>query len=265
LSTSSKRYCFQVSDPNAPYVKITLVWNDPAGSLISGLPLVNNLDLAVIDQLGNTRKTDTASGGFDSINNVEQILLKRPAVGYYAAHVNAFNVPQGPQNYALIISGALSPALCDLEFDPTNRTCPNGCNGRGTCGTADPNIGLCICSGGFTGLDCSAEPCPNNCHGNGYCDFASGTCVCGNNYAPPTCAALNPPTVAPQPPPPAIISVAGPGTGISAGIFGGVIVAVFIVACLLAGIAGLFGAVKYLEYKRDKAHKVQEDGEDEKL
>mmetsp|Transcript_11336 Transcript_11336/g.25170 ORF Transcript_11336/g.25170 Transcript_11336/m.25170 type:complete len:764 (+) Transcript_11336:270-2561(+) len=60
----------------------------------------------------------------------------------------------------------------------TERPCPNNCNANGLCFD-----GQCVCSGGFSGADCSArvcdgdrrgpncdmDKCPNDCSGNGMC------------------------------------------------------------------------------------------------
>merc|ERR1711862_616363 len=55
--------------------------------------------------------------------------------------------------------------------------CPNDCSGKGHC---DPSTGICQCSLGCFGQDCSNcdSSCPNDCSGNGICDPSTGTCQC---------------------------------------------------------------------------------------
>jgi len=61
---------------------------------------------------------------------------------------------------------------------------PNGapvceCSARGTC---DDSRGVCECTAGFTGFDCSRRDCPGTpaCSGTaqGICDSQNGVCVC---------------------------------------------------------------------------------------
>src|SRR5581483_4689164 len=62
--------------PDAP-LKAILVWTDPPG-----VPLVNDLDLHVIDPAGN----DLASA--DHVNNVEGVSVAQPLAGNYTITVS---------------------------------------------------------------------------------------------------------------------------------------------------------------------------------
>lgn len=86
-------------------LKIVLVYSDYPGE-----NLVNNLNLMLIDPdgrryTGNLNKNSSRILEFDSTNNVEVIDVNRPKIGTWTFQIIAANVPQGPQEYALIING----------------------------------------------------------------------------------------------------------------------------------------------------------------
>ncbi|MDK2830558.1 MAG: hypothetical protein PWQ75_310 [Methanolobus sp.] len=86
-------------------VRVTLVWTDYPGDSLVEMQLVNNLDLIVEAPDG----TYYGNGAPDTVNNVEGIELLEPVAGTYTIIVNGTNVPQGPQNFSLVISyGELS-------------------------------------------------------------------------------------------------------------------------------------------------------------
>ena len=80
--------------------KAILVWTDPPG-----VPLVNDLDLHVVDPNGN----DAAQP--DHTNNVEGVSIAQPLNGTYTITVSAPRLGMGPrQNYALVVTGDVSDA-----------------------------------------------------------------------------------------------------------------------------------------------------------
>nr|WP_321497866.1 PGF-pre-PGF domain-containing protein [uncultured Methanolobus sp.] len=81
-------------------LRVTLVWTDYPGSSLVEAQLVNNLDLIVEAPDG----TYYGNGAPDTVNNVEGVELLEPVAGTYTIIVNGTNVPQGPQNFSLVLS-----------------------------------------------------------------------------------------------------------------------------------------------------------------
>ncbi len=62
----------------------------------------------------------------DRVNNVEGIDIASPATGLYTVTVTAYNVPQGPQPYAVVASGAMTLPSPILEGIPDQVVPVNG-------------------------------------------------------------------------------------------------------------------------------------------
>jgi len=110
LSTgSTKTYTYYVASSEIP-LNVTLVWSDYPGMPTSAKGLVNDLNLTITGPTGTIYR---GNGGIiaDNKNNVETIDITNPTPGFYTVTVSAFNVPYGPQPYALVASGA----ICDAE------------------------------------------------------------------------------------------------------------------------------------------------------
>lgn len=106
----SQVYDVDVKNSSRP-LKITLVWNDPAGG--DYYPsLVNNLDLIVTDPQGKSCHGNVFTAPFDrttdKINNVEVVNIKKPKPGRYNIMILASEVKKGPQDFALVYSGNLT-------------------------------------------------------------------------------------------------------------------------------------------------------------
>jgi hypothetical protein len=84
-------------------VKVTLVWTDPAAQPQAAAPLINNLDLQVI----SGGQTLTGNNKVDTTSNVEQVVIASGTAGPLQIKVKGTAVPQGPQKYALVVSGPL--------------------------------------------------------------------------------------------------------------------------------------------------------------
>ena len=125
--------------PGQP-LDVHLVWSDPSALLTSGTPvLVNDLDLTVkapdnTVYVGNEFTTQSptlgpngnpaaavgesrAGGTPDRTNNVEGVRLAAPAPGRYEITVRGANVPEGPQGFALAVSGRLAADTPRIVLD----------------------------------------------------------------------------------------------------------------------------------------------------
>jgi uncharacterized repeat protein (TIGR01451 family) len=97
--------------------KVTLVWSDYPGSPSGGAMLVNNLNLRLTAPNGTTTYWGNVfSGGWsqtggsaDTVNNVENVYIQSPTAGTWTIEVIGQNIPQGPQLYALVVDGDISP------------------------------------------------------------------------------------------------------------------------------------------------------------
>jgi hypothetical protein len=118
----------------------------------SGLILVNNLDLVVMNEDGIEYRSQTSPypGQFDPLNNVEQIFLNNAPLGDYAIYVHGTQVAQAStQFFSVVLSGGgftILPSAC-TQLNPI---CPNGCSRQGTC-----TNGRCNCTSPYFGVDCS--------------------------------------------------------------------------------------------------------------
>jgi hypothetical protein len=103
-------------------LRATLAWTDPPGTTSAAKALVNDLDLVVIAPdgrryLGNQSLLEgnlSKEGGTpDRVNNVENVLLQRPAAGVWRMVVAAHRVAWGRQggagpcrqDFALVVAG----------------------------------------------------------------------------------------------------------------------------------------------------------------
>jgi subtilisin family serine protease len=106
----SWRWTCTVNDLSVP-LGFTLAWTDYPGSPSVYPNLVNDLDLVITSPSGATyygNSRDGQPGGApDRVNNVERLVIAQPEPGRYAIRVRAFNVPRGPQDFALVYSGGL--------------------------------------------------------------------------------------------------------------------------------------------------------------
>jgi serine protease AprX len=108
LATSQTRSYTTQADPSGA-LKVSLVWSDYAASTSASKTLVNNLDLIVIGPGGVTYRGNVFTGGWsatggvaDSRNNVENVYIQAPAAGSWTIEVRGYNVPSGPQPFALV-------------------------------------------------------------------------------------------------------------------------------------------------------------------
>lgn len=96
-------------------LRIMLYWREPAGTPGAGIALVNDLDLVVTDQNGTdylpwlldptpdpVGLNEPAGHGRDSLNNVEQVLIRNLEPGTYTIKVRGFSLPFGARDYYLL-------------------------------------------------------------------------------------------------------------------------------------------------------------------
>ncbi len=101
-------------------LKAHLAWSDYPGSPAANGGLVNDLDLELVDPLGGLHYHGGQSGP-DRANNVEGVTVPSPLTGTWIARIRGYNVPFGPQPYALVISGKLGQAqVWDLDVTPAS-------------------------------------------------------------------------------------------------------------------------------------------------
>jgi hypothetical protein len=106
-------YPFAV-DGNEPLV-VTLVWTDYPGTSGSGVAIINDLDLVVTSPAGTQYRGNVFSGGFSTTGgsadrrNVEEcVRVASPALGAWSIAVTGYNVPHGPQPFAVAVNGAFA-------------------------------------------------------------------------------------------------------------------------------------------------------------
>ena len=116
----------------AKELRVMLVWSDYYGTSTTKA-LINDLDLSVTYGanthmpwiLDHQNPEQNATKGVDRINNQEQVLVSNPNAGTYTITVNAFEVPQGPQEYALVYTYEMPKLMVTYpnggeKFDPSD-------------------------------------------------------------------------------------------------------------------------------------------------
>lgn len=105
-------------------LKVSLVWTDPGGTATSTKHLINDLDLVLTSPDGKRYAGNLFENGQskiddgfyqDRVNNVEGFHLNNPTRGIWTITVNVFNAPEGPQDYALVVSGNAQKGHVDLN------------------------------------------------------------------------------------------------------------------------------------------------------
>ncbi len=114
LNTSgSVNYQFYVENPGSA-LRITLVWSDYPSATSAGINLVNDLDLEVTapgnsKYMGNVFSAgwSVLGGSADRLNVVENVYIQSAVSGTWTVTVKGYNVPNGPQPFALVVDGDL--------------------------------------------------------------------------------------------------------------------------------------------------------------
>ncbi len=105
-----RTYSFKIAGGGP--LKVTLAWTDFPSTPAASVNLNNDLDLIVTGPAGTVWRgnvfaagASVAGGDADRLNTLEQVLLATPAAGTYKVTVRSFNVPNGPQPFALVVTG----------------------------------------------------------------------------------------------------------------------------------------------------------------
>ena len=102
--------------PGMP-LDVALTWTDPPAASGAGWALVNDLDLTVtrdgVVMYGNAALSglESTSLNADAMNVEEVVHLPMAPGGRYEVKVSAPLVPMGPQNFALVINGAIDQGV----------------------------------------------------------------------------------------------------------------------------------------------------------
>src|SRR6266571_3031116 len=131
LNTSDvKNYDLAIWDASQS-VEITLVWSDYPGTAGCNPCLVNDLDLTVHAPDGtlyagnqyvgmNPGESQRNPSGSDHLNNVESVLvITGVQVGRWTVTVTANDVPNGPQPYAIVMTGGIATQGGTIRMDHT--------------------------------------------------------------------------------------------------------------------------------------------------
>ena len=89
------------------------MWSDYPSTGAASINLVNDLDLEVTGPGGVFYRGNVFAGGWsatggtaDRRNNVENVYVQAAAAGTWTVTVRAYNVPNGPQPFALVVDGS---------------------------------------------------------------------------------------------------------------------------------------------------------------
>ena len=189
-------------------LKITMAWDDAAGTPNVNPNLVNDLDLVVMSPSSvraypwTLNPTSPSSAAVrtqaDDTNNIEQVLVDNPEAGTWTITVQGTSVPSGPQSYSICGSpgiGVAGPPDCNNNGVPDDEDISGGtsqdCNSNGVPDECDISFG--------TSTDCNSNSIPDDCEPGGnddcnsngssdLCDIALGTSQdCNSNGIPDDC------------------------------------------------------------------------------
>ncbi len=127
---TTESYTVTVEDTSEP-LEVTMAYTDYPGSTSADKALVNDLNLKVTAPDGSEYKGNvfsgtnpgesTTGGDYDALNPLENVLRLNPQSGQYTIEVIGENIPNGPQPFALSVTGGLggSGPVADFDYTPT--------------------------------------------------------------------------------------------------------------------------------------------------
>jgi len=111
--TTGTTHTYNYNLDNGSAARFVLVWTDYPGAPPANPALVNNLNLRVSEPGGTQYWGNNFSGGqsvtggsADNLNVVEVVQRNVPSTGSWTVEVIGQNVPNGPQPYALVVTGS---------------------------------------------------------------------------------------------------------------------------------------------------------------
>jgi len=126
-TNTSATYTYSIGTSGSP-LKVTLAWSDYPSTTSASKNLVNDLDLIMTAPDGTRYLGNVFAGGWsqpggaaDRTNNLENVYVQSAASGSWTVEVRGFNVPNGPQPFALVIDGAFgAPPPPPAPLAPSN-------------------------------------------------------------------------------------------------------------------------------------------------
>lgn len=107
-------------------LRVTLAFCEPPAAAGAANPVINNIDLEVLDPSANLYRGNVFSGGVsitggtaDAKNNLEQVHVNNPAVGAWTIRVRGTAVNSGKQGYSVVATGDVTTKALEI-------TLPNG-------------------------------------------------------------------------------------------------------------------------------------------
>ncbi len=123
ISETGAVWSYEATFDGSRPLEVTLVWSDPPALPSAARALVNDLDLYVVAPDGQFYRGNflldgvSQPGGYpDTVNNVERVYIAGPTAGTWRIEVRGTNIPQGPQPFALVLSGyAVETSTLEVE------------------------------------------------------------------------------------------------------------------------------------------------------
>lgn len=110
--TTGQSWVYDFAVDEGEELCVTVVWTDYPGASGSGIALVNDLDVTVTAPGGATYRGNVFAGGYSTTGgsadrrNVEECArIASPAIGNWTLTVTGYNIPHGPQPFAVVING----------------------------------------------------------------------------------------------------------------------------------------------------------------
>ena len=129
-TNGSANYLHAVSSANSVF-KVSLVWSDYPSTEAALQNLVNDLDLVVTSPSGTVYRGNVFSNGWsqaggntDRVNNVENVYVQAAEAGVWSVTVSGYNVPNGPQPFAVVVDGTFGPPPPTATPAPPTATPP---------------------------------------------------------------------------------------------------------------------------------------------